>query len=190
MNELLQRLQGGDLRSDGWANEVADDVLARPNRFDELFAGLWESDTVVRARTAHALERVSRDQPQLIAAQLPQLVAVAGKDSVPMVKWHLAMILANLVFLHEQTELIRASLLELLEDESVYVRCWSIAGLTILGKVYPDRCAEVLACLEPLCEDPSKAVSNRASKAVAALRHESAPIPRGWLKGQRGGGNS
>ncbi|KPK04190.1 MAG: hypothetical protein AMJ56_17900 [Anaerolineae bacterium SG8_19] len=184
MNELIEMLRGGDLRSDGQANEVAEMVLEHPGLFDELFAGLWEPDAVIRTRTAHALEKVSRHQPQMVAEPLPRLVAVAGRDEVPMVKWHLAMILANLVVLREQTELIWTSLLELLADQSVYVRCWSITGLTVIGKAYPDQREEIIRHLEPLYEDPSKAVNNRASKAVEALKNDDAPVPKGWLKGQ------
>ncbi|HCB50396.1 MAG TPA: hypothetical protein DEP47_12970 [Chloroflexi bacterium] len=184
MNTFLEMLQEGDLRSDGQADEVAEIVLEHPDLFGDLFAGLWEPDAVIRAHTAHALEKVSRHQPQLMAGRLPQLVTVARGDEVPMVRWHLAMILANLVVLREQTELIWISLLELLADQSVYVRCWSITGLTVIGKAYLDQREEIIRRLEPLCEDPSKAVNNRASKAVETLRNDSALIPKGWLKGQ------
>ena len=184
MNKLLEMLCGGDLRSDGRANEVADKVLEQPDLFDDLFAGLWEPEEVIRARTAHALEKISRRQPRMIAERLPRLVAVTGKDEVPMVRWHLAMILANLVVLRQQTELIWTSLVELLADQSVYVRCWSISGLTVYGKAYPDRCVAIIKRLEPLRNDSSKAISNRALKAVDVLRNENAPLPKGWLKGQ------
>lgn len=183
MNELLEMLRGGDLRSDGRANEVADKVLEQPILYDDLFEGLWEPDEVVRARTAHALERISRYKPQMVANCMPQLVAKSRRDEVPMVKWHLAMILANLVVLDDQTDLIWTTLTELLEDPSVYVHCWSISGLTVFGKAYPSRCQQIVTLLKPHREDPSKAVSNRASKAVAALNNEDAPVPKGWLKG-------
>ena len=60
MNELSALLTGGDLRSDGEADTVADKVLESLDLFDRLFEGLSESDDVVRARTAHALEKISR----------------------------------------------------------------------------------------------------------------------------------
>jgi HEAT repeat protein len=184
MNDLLQLLRGGDLRSDGRADEVASAVLQKPELFEDLFAGLMEPEKVIRARTAHALERVSRSEPQLVAKSLRPLVATAARDEVPMVRWHLAMILANLVILDEQSGLIWDTLLGLLVDKSVYVRCWSIAGLTVFGKAYPSRREAIITRLEPLVEDPSKAVSNRASKAVTTLSDEGSSIPDGWLKGQ------
>jgi hypothetical protein len=60
MNTLLQKLSGGDLRSNGRAEEVAERVTRNPRLLEQLLEGLSEPDDVIRARTAHALERVSR----------------------------------------------------------------------------------------------------------------------------------
>ena len=57
MNTLLRKLSGGDLRSDGSANEVAGEVVRNPQLFEQLLEGLGEPDDVVRARTVHALEK-------------------------------------------------------------------------------------------------------------------------------------
>jgi hypothetical protein len=56
MNELLTMLSGGDLRYDGRANEVAEQVIKRSKLLGKLTEGLNESNGVIRARTAHALE--------------------------------------------------------------------------------------------------------------------------------------
>ena len=87
MNELIEMLSGGNLQSDGRANDVADKVVRHPNLFNQLVYGLSESDDVVRARTAHALERISRTHPGMVLGLLPQFVEMAVKDHVPMVKW-------------------------------------------------------------------------------------------------------
>lgn len=83
MNELLRYLTGGDLRSDGNANEVAGLVLDNPDLIGDLLDGLDEPDAVVRARTADALEKVSRDKPEDVHKQLSQLVRPAKSDPVP-----------------------------------------------------------------------------------------------------------
>jgi hypothetical protein len=64
MNDLLRLLTGGDLRSDGQANEVADFVMANPSRLNDLLDGLQDINDVVRGRTAHAIERISRTHPE------------------------------------------------------------------------------------------------------------------------------
>jgi HEAT repeat protein len=71
MNDLLELLDGGDLRSDGHADEVAGDVIQDPELFPLLFDGLDEENDVVRGRTAHSLEKVSKDRPELFDGLKP-----------------------------------------------------------------------------------------------------------------------
>jgi hypothetical protein len=40
MNQMLDWLSGGDLCSDGSANEATEIVLQNPHLFDDLYAGL------------------------------------------------------------------------------------------------------------------------------------------------------
>jgi hypothetical protein len=65
MNQILSWLSGGDLRSDGMANEAAALVIENPQVIEDLFAGLRASDDIVRGRTADALEKVARVKPDL-----------------------------------------------------------------------------------------------------------------------------
>ena len=111
MNTLLEMLQGGDIRSDGRGDEVAEIVLDDPDRFDELYAGLEEPDEVVRGRTAHTLEVVARSNPELLAPHSGELIALSQQEDLPMVVWHLAMIFGHLGVLGEQIDrLIQACL--------------------------------------------------------------------------------
>jgi hypothetical protein len=57
MNKFLDLLIGGDLRSEGHADEVALDVINEPELFKLLLDGLDVEDDVVRGRTSHAMER-------------------------------------------------------------------------------------------------------------------------------------
>ena len=50
MNALLQKSSGSDLRSDGRAEEVADEVARNPWLLEQLLEGLSEHDDVIRAR--------------------------------------------------------------------------------------------------------------------------------------------
>ena len=93
-NQLLDTLSGGDLRSDGMANEI---VLANEELFEDLYDGLGEEDEVVRGRTADALEKVARSRPDLLLDHLQDLIRTAHSDPIAMVRWHLAMILGHLV---------------------------------------------------------------------------------------------
>ena len=91
MNKLLKKLEDGDLRSDGRSGEVAEEVLRRPELFDELLEGLEASDNLIRGRTCNALEVISRVKSELLKETIPQLIALGRKDKTPFVKWHLTL---------------------------------------------------------------------------------------------------
>ena len=182
MNELLGKLGGGDLRSDGRADEVAEEVSKNPQLLDRLIEGLSESDDVIRGRTAHALEKISRTNPEMLTGLTPQFIKLATEDKVPMVRWHFAMIFANIALSGKETDAIISSLFHLLKDESVFVRSWSIASLAILGRKNKSRRREIIGRIKVLQNDKSIAVRTRADKAIKILENENEPIPASWSK--------
>ena len=95
MNTILDWLSGGDLRSDGAADQAAEAILQHPELIDDLIAGLDNQDKVIRGRTADALEKIARSRPDLTINHLPVLLSLLKKDTVPMVRMHLAMMLGQ-----------------------------------------------------------------------------------------------
>jgi len=181
-NQILTWLSGGDLRSDGMANEAARVVLDNPAIIDDLMAGLSESDDVIRARTADALEKVAREMPDLLKGYLQQLIDLAETEQVPAVKMHLAMIFGHLAVYEEMLEQLILVLYYLLEDESVFTRSWAIASLCIIGKKYPIENQRILNKLSQLQSDPSVAIRSRIAKAVVLLTNPEKEFPKGWIK--------
>jgi HEAT repeat protein len=181
MNDLLERLSGGNLLSDGDSKNVAREVLRNPRLFPQLADGLSETDAVVRARTTDALEFVSRSRPDLPQELLPQLMQLGLSDPVDMVRWHCAMIFANLNYDEPDLQEMLPTLYKMLTDESNMVKPWAISSLAILGTRYPHAKAEIVARIGLLIDHPRPSVANRAKKALAALVDES-PLPKGWLK--------
>ena len=181
-NQILTWLSGGDLRSDGMANEAARVVLDNPAIIDDLVAGLSESDDVIRARTADALEKVAREMPDLLKGYLQQLIDLAETEQVPAVKMHLAMIFGHLAVYEEMLEQLILVLYYLLEDESVFTRSWAIASLCIIGRKYPIENQRILNKLSQLQSDPSVAIRSRIAKAVVLLTNPEKEFPKGWIK--------
>jgi HEAT repeat protein len=182
MNDLLLLLSGGDLRSDGQASDVADFVIDNPSRLSDLLEGLQETNNVVRGRTAHAIERISRTHPEWLIDYLPNFIAMTYQDQVPFVKWHLAMTLGNLTVLDKEIEAIIAALLDLLNDPAVFVKSWAITCLVIIGKRYPDYRQEIIERINSYRNDTSIAVRSKVTKAIHFLLNEDAPLPVGWIK--------
>ena len=177
-------MTGGDLRSDGRGNEVADEVTQNPALYPLLLEGLNEEDDVVRGRTAHALERVSRSRPELLQPDLSRFVTLSLVDGVPVVRWHLAMIFGNLSLFPGETDRLVEALYALLGDESVFVRSWAITSLCLIGRDYPARRGEIIGRIVPLTQDHSIAIRTRTKKALTVLE-DGAPLPAGWQKSQR-----
>jgi HEAT repeat protein len=182
MNEILKMLSGGNLQSDGKANEAADWVITHPYLFDQMVEGLFESDDVIRARTAHALERISRTHPEMVLRLLPQFIDIAITDPVPMVKWHLAMIFGNLPLPAEKVSGIVSTLFRMLDDPSVFVKSWTIVSLTILGRKHSTTRERIADKIRPLQNDRSVSIRTKVLKALKVLENDSEPIPTGWIK--------
>lgn len=184
MNEILVWLSGGDLRSDGLADEVSAAVLQNPALFDDLYAGLSESNDVIRGRTADALEKVSRQRPDLIATHILELVDLSSSDQVPMVKMHLAMIFGHLALYEELIDILQSALLDLLEAESVFAKSWAIVSLCIIGRIFPQKSDRIVNRISQLQADSSIAIRSRTGKALNILTNPNVPFPQGWIKSE------
>jgi hypothetical protein len=184
MNQILDWLSGGDLRSDGLANEAAQAVLQNPMLFDDLFQGLFGDEDVIRGRTADALEKVARSRADLIVAHLPALREISQRDPVPMVKMHLAMIFGHLALYPEHIEGLQASLLDLLDDESVFTKSWAIVSLCIIGRIYPEQSEAIIRSIAPLQRENSAAIRSKVRNALTILSDPGAPFPSGWVKSE------
>ncbi len=184
MNQILEWLLGGDLRSDGLSTEVANFVLANPQLLHELLDGLDEVQDLVRGRTADALEKIARRSPELVVPSLPKLLTVANDDPLPMVRMHIAMLLGHLAMYSEHAIAITEVLLDMLDDRSVYARSWAIASLCIMGRKYPQERTRIVEGIARLQEDSSIAIRTRVRNALMVLTDENAVFPKGWIKSQ------
>lgn len=182
MNDLLQWLKGGDLRSDGASNQAAQAVLDHPELFEDLVEGLQCADDVVRGRTADALEKVSRERPDLTVEQFDLIIATLEKDRVMMVQMHLAMILGHLANHSETIPRSVAVLLNLLDDASPFVKSWAIVSLCIIARLYPTYREEITQHVAGLSNDASKAIRAKVRYAVEVLSNDTELFPKGWVK--------
>jgi glycosyltransferase involved in cell wall biosynthesis len=167
--------------SDGNSKKVAREIISDPREFSKLAEGLSEKDSVVRARTCDAIEFVSRYKPELCENITSQLVKLATYDSVDMVRWHIAMIFANLSYNKQTLKKIILVLYQMLEDKSNMVKPWAISTLTILCKRYPETKLKTIFKMRPLIKSKKVSVANRSKKAIETLVNNQ-PLPKGWQK--------
>jgi HEAT repeat protein len=185
MNQLLGWLAGGDLRSDGPANDVVEFVLHNIELFDDLWEGLSAEDDLVRGRAADALEKLARTRPELFHTHVSEVINSATHDGVAMVRWHLGMTLGHLAVFDDLHQQIGPALLGLLDDRSAFTRSWAIVGVCILGRRNSAWHERALRGLTPLLADRSIAVRTRAHKGMALLADANMAFPEGWIKSER-----
>jgi hypothetical protein len=181
---ILEWLSGGDLRSDGMADEVAEVVLKNPPMFDEIFLGLQEAEDVIRARTADALEKVSRKEPEYLKEHIQLLIQLAKEDPVAMVRMHLAMIFGHLAIYEGLVDELVSVLLHMLDDKSVFAKSWAIVSLCIIARKYPENSEEILRQIVSCQNSSSIAIRTKVRYAVEILTDEQRPFPKGWIKSE------
>jgi len=185
MNTILDWLSGGDLRSDGAADQAAEAVLQHPALIGDLVAGLDNSDAVIRGRTADALEKITRSRPDLTIWHLPLLLSLLKKDTVPMVRMHLAMMLGHFAEYPEYVDTIIPALLQALDETRVFTKSWAIVSLCIYARKYPRYRGEIIRKIAELSSDPSKAIQTKVRYAMEILSDDEIPFPKGWVKSER-----
>ncbi len=182
---ILDWLEGGNLRSDGAANQAAEAVLKHDELIGDLVEGLNRSSDVLRGRTADALEKIARTRPDLILPFHPLILDILGKDSVAMVKWHLAMCLGHLACYEEIVPSSKTALINLLNDDAVFTKSWAISSLCIIACLYPQYKNEIIQALVELKNDASIAIQTRVRKAMETLLGQNEKLPGGWNKSSR-----
>jgi len=182
MNRFEPLLSQGDLTSDGLANEVVRIVGDRPQFLPDLVEMLAGETRAVRGHAADALEKVARKHPVEVAAWTPQIVEAAQSDDVPVVRWHMAMVLGHLSVVPAAVPTAVQTLCKQLADPSPFVRSWAITSLCRLGRDHPDQRGRILPRLVQLMRDPRPSVAKRAQTAVRLLSHPETRLPASWVK--------
>ena len=133
MRKILEKLDDGDLRSEGKAEEVAQEIISDPLLLDEMKEGLKSDNKVIRGRVCMTLEILSRTHPDLLADILSPLIELGITDTVPQVRWHIAEIFGNVQIPDDRIDQVVRILLDYLEDKSKIVKYCSVQTLGILG---------------------------------------------------------
>ncbi len=170
MNEILDKLSGGDLRSEGRAAEVALEIIDNSSLLAALTEGLHSDDKVIRARTCMTMEVVSRERSDLLSSTIPQLIELASTDTVSQVRWHIAEIFGNVPVSDDDTEQIIPILFEYLGDKSKIVKYCAVQTLGILGKKSSRR-KEIVSRISVL-KNESKSLTKAVHKALENLGEE------------------
>ncbi len=177
MHPILKKLQGGDRRSIGRADEVAAEVLAEPGLFDTLFSGMLSADPLVRMRAADAVEKITARHPELLEPHKTILIEEISRLEQQEVRWHAALMLPRVKWGTAGRKRVLAVLTGYLDDKSSIVKTCAMQAMADLARDFPALRPRVAALLRELCTSGTPAMKARGRRLVAEL--ELQPAGRG-----------
>ena len=166
MKNILGKLSGGDLRSEGKAEEVAKEVIKNPGLLAELLEGIKSKDKVIRGRTAMSLEIISREDVKFLEEYLSAVFELA-KDTIPQVRWHVAEILGRIEKYNEEDLRKAVAILSgYLKDESMIVRGNSVLALADVARREAEVREEIISKIESMRDDKGAGVRKRVERVL------------------------
>ncbi len=171
-NNILALLEGGDRRSLGRADQVTKAVAGDPRLFPSLIKGLWSDKPVVCMRAADAVEKITRDRPQLLQPYRKELLGLMAEAEQQELRWHLALMAARIATTSKERQAAAASLLEYLNDRSSIVRTFALQGLADLAQDEPELRTKVIEILRQANRNGTAAMKARSRKLLRALKSD------------------
>jgi hypothetical protein len=166
---ILRKLEGGDRRSTGRSNKIVAEVLASPELFGALFAGLSVDDPVIRARAADAVEKISVIHPEYLRPYRARLVGEYARCEQKEVRWHVAQMLPRLRWNIREQQQVYDILVDYLRDSSSIVKTFAMQALADLTRQAPKLRPAVLRRLLDATAHGTPAMRARGRKLLANL---------------------
>jgi hypothetical protein len=173
MTNVLSMLRGGDRRSIGCSNRIARDISGNPKLFARVFAAMLSIDPVIRMRAADAVEKATRNHPELLQPHKRAVLQNMSSINQQEVRWHVAQLLPRLELTPQQRNRAVSILLNYLKDQSSIVRTCAMRALADLALAHPPLRLRVLLLLESLTNTGTPAMRSRGRKLVPTLKAHS-----------------
>lgn len=171
-NEILKLLEGGDLRSLALVDELVAHHPAEANIVDLLVELMFKTDRLVAMRAADALEKMTKDKPELLQAHQSQLLANLTKNLPIEIRWHLALLAPRFKLDAAERQKIQTLLTEWIMNrrESRLVRVHALQGLFELRRNAADD-VNFLNTLDQLGDQEVPAMVARMRQLRKKIEH-------------------
>jgi hypothetical protein len=173
MTDIIKKLRGGDLRSIGRSNEVAQEVEKNPVLFKAVFEGLFDTEPVVRMRSADIIEKVTRSNPLLLSSYTSTVISILANAQQQEVCWHMAQIAPRLKCNESQENEVIESLKRYLLHKSKIVQASAMESLATVAERNNSILDEVVEIITRHKERGSPAVQSRGRKLLKRLEGKS-----------------
>jgi HEAT repeat protein len=182
---LLAKLSGGDRRSIGRSNEVVAAVLADPTLFTPLYRGLHHTDTLIRIRTADALEKITSRRPEWLEPHVEDLLLNIAASVNHEVRWHVAQMLPRLPLTRTQRAFALKIVKGYLDDRSSIVRAFALQALADFAEHEAGLRDGVITLLREALHSGTPAMRSRARKLLEKFGVAERLSPRGSSRPKR-----
>ena len=169
MTKVLCKLKGGDRRSIGRADEVVTDIQKNQSLFKEVFKGLYSDDNVVRMRSADVVEKISRQNPGLLAGFEKTIIKELSQIEQQEICWHIALLLPRLSYTKTQEKEIFEILKGYLSHKSKIVNVNAMEALAILATKNNTILQDVKQIIKSEVASGSPAIQARGKKLLKRL---------------------
>ncbi|MCD4670002.1 MAG: HEAT repeat domain-containing protein [Actinomycetia bacterium] len=156
--DILNKLKGGDLRSEGKADEAARQIVENESLLKDLVVGLSSDDKILRGRVCMTMEIISRTNPKLVEKYIDDLIKLGSIDKVPQVRWHIAEIISNIYLSQENKKQLIPILLKYLDDKSKIVKYCAIQALGFVGELKKDIIIEKISQYKDVSKSMGKII--------------------------------
>ena len=175
--EILSNLRGGDRRSIGNVGKVVGAVQKKPGLFKNLVSGLFDDEPVVRMRAADAMEKISRENPELLQPVKETLIALAQRTRQQELRWHVAQMIPRVKLTSAETARVTDIFFEYLKDKSKIVVTFAMQALSDLAMRENAVPTRLISAIEKLARSDSPAVRSRGKKLLLQLAKKNKVVP-------------
>jgi hypothetical protein len=170
MNNIVDKLRGGDRRSIGRSDEVARQIANNPKLFAKVVAATLDANPITRMRAADAIEKASATRPQLLQPHKRIILNKLAITPQQEVRWHVAQILPRLQLTPKERDHAAAILFDYLEDKSSIVKTFAMQALADLAQNDSHLRKRILPVLEFLTANGTPAMRARGRKLLPILK--------------------
>lgn len=166
---IIEKLKKGDMRQKGRSEEVATDVLRRPELFNQVIRGMIHQDAGVRMRAADAAEKITRVIPNILYPYKKLLISKIADSDQQEVRWHVAQLVSRLKLTSAERKQVVAVLVSYLQDKSSIVRTFAMQALTDIAISDSSYRSRITNLIKSLTETGTPAMKSRGKKLLALL---------------------
>lgn len=173
MKSFEDRLKGGHPNSLGNTVEIVEEVLAKNERFNELFDCYFSNDEIVRLRTSNAMKRICKAKKSMLIPYIDRLLIDIAKIDQASTQWTLSQLFATLE--NDMTEKQIGQAKKIMKNNLANHNDWIVLNqtmdtLTKWTKKDANLKEWIKPHLERLASDDRKSVSGRAKKMLDKVR--------------------